>query len=199
LLSGASLAVLHGGLGGIKESILAGVPMLLVPFVFDQRPNAERIAFHGLGGHGSRKNRWSPPGGGCDVHRQGREEARRERPDDYAWRKPFGTLEAAAAASGHRAAERGVSNRAVNARERREAVDLRIADLLKPTTVVLGRPPDQIDVMTSSRAWTSRMRGRGEWPESSTTSTSRSSRTPRRPQGAGVGCSPEAEASGLRR
>jgi UDP:flavonoid glycosyltransferase YjiC (YdhE family) len=49
LLRRASFAILHGGLGGIKESILAGVPMLLVPFVFDQRPNAERVTFHGLG------------------------------------------------------------------------------------------------------------------------------------------------------
>jgi UDP:flavonoid glycosyltransferase YjiC (YdhE family) len=49
LLRRASLAILHGGLGGIKESILAGVPMMLVPFVFDQRPNAERVTFHGVG------------------------------------------------------------------------------------------------------------------------------------------------------
>lgn len=37
------------GWGGVKEAILAGVPMVIVPFVFDQRPNAERIVAHGLG------------------------------------------------------------------------------------------------------------------------------------------------------
>lgn len=49
VLSRASIAILHGGLGGIKECILCGVPMLLVPFVFDQWPNADRVMFHGLG------------------------------------------------------------------------------------------------------------------------------------------------------
>lgn len=45
----ASLAILHGGLGGIKEAILCGVPMILLPFAFDQYDNASRVAFHGLG------------------------------------------------------------------------------------------------------------------------------------------------------
>ncbi|ODS52294.1 MAG: hypothetical protein ABS36_16990 [Acidobacteria bacterium SCN 69-37] len=49
VLSRASLAVLHGGLGGVKEAVLAGVPMVVVPFVFDQRPNADRVVAHDLG------------------------------------------------------------------------------------------------------------------------------------------------------
>jgi UDP:flavonoid glycosyltransferase YjiC (YdhE family) len=49
ILERASLAVLHGGLGGVKEAIMCGVPMLVVPFVFDQRPNATRVTWHGLG------------------------------------------------------------------------------------------------------------------------------------------------------
>lgn len=49
VLARTSLAILHGGLGGVKEAILAGVPMMIIPFVFDQRPNAERVVAHNLG------------------------------------------------------------------------------------------------------------------------------------------------------
>jgi MGT family glycosyltransferase len=49
VLREASLTILHGGLGGVKEAIWCGVPMVLVPFAFDQRPNADRVSFHGLG------------------------------------------------------------------------------------------------------------------------------------------------------
>jgi UDP:flavonoid glycosyltransferase YjiC (YdhE family) len=49
VLARANLAILHGGLGGVKESIVCGVPMIIVPFAFDQLPNSERIRHHGLG------------------------------------------------------------------------------------------------------------------------------------------------------
>lgn len=49
LLRRADLAIIHGGLGSIKECIMAQVPMLTVPFKFDQPANAERLEFHGLG------------------------------------------------------------------------------------------------------------------------------------------------------
>ena len=49
VLSRASLIITHGGLGSIKEAILAGVPMLVVPFRVDQPNNACRVQHHGLG------------------------------------------------------------------------------------------------------------------------------------------------------
>jgi UDP:flavonoid glycosyltransferase YjiC (YdhE family) len=49
LLRRADAAVIHGGLGSIKECILAQVPMLAVPFKFDQPGNAERLEYHELG------------------------------------------------------------------------------------------------------------------------------------------------------
>lgn len=49
MLHDASLAILHGGLGGVKEAIMAATPMVIVPFLFDQRPNGARVVFHGLG------------------------------------------------------------------------------------------------------------------------------------------------------
>jgi len=45
----ASLAIIHGGLGTIKECIHAGVPMVVVPFKYDQPLNARRVAYHNLG------------------------------------------------------------------------------------------------------------------------------------------------------
>ncbi len=49
LLNRANLAIIHGGLGSIKESIMARVPMIVVPFHADQPANAARIRFHKLG------------------------------------------------------------------------------------------------------------------------------------------------------
>jgi zeaxanthin glucosyltransferase len=54
LLRRASLFVTHGGFNSIKESIYAGVPMLVYPrdSRMDQNGNAARISFHRLGLHG---------------------------------------------------------------------------------------------------------------------------------------------------
>jgi UDP:flavonoid glycosyltransferase YjiC (YdhE family) len=49
LLSRASAFVTHGGLGGVKEAILAGVPMIVVPSFGDQFFNAMRVRYHGIG------------------------------------------------------------------------------------------------------------------------------------------------------
>lgn len=49
LIDRSSLVITHGGLGGIKECIVAGKPMLLVPFHLDQPGNAERVVYHGIG------------------------------------------------------------------------------------------------------------------------------------------------------
>ena len=49
VLKDAHLAVMHGGLGGIKEAIVASIPSLIIPFAFDQEPNGLRVRHHGLG------------------------------------------------------------------------------------------------------------------------------------------------------
>ena len=49
LLERAAAAVVHGGMGTVKECILLGVPMVVVPQVNDQFDNAERIVHHRLG------------------------------------------------------------------------------------------------------------------------------------------------------
>ncbi len=49
VLKEASLCILHGGLGSVKEAIWEGVPMLLCPQAFDQHGNAARVEFHSLG------------------------------------------------------------------------------------------------------------------------------------------------------
>lgn len=49
MLSRCELFITHGGLGGVKEAILAGVPMLVIPCSFDQHANARRVEFHKLG------------------------------------------------------------------------------------------------------------------------------------------------------
>ena len=36
-------AVLHGGLGGIQEALSSGVPIVAVPFLFDQLENGVRV------------------------------------------------------------------------------------------------------------------------------------------------------------
>jgi len=49
ILNRASLMITHGGLGSIKEAVLAGVPMLVIPFHVDQPKNGSRVQHHGLG------------------------------------------------------------------------------------------------------------------------------------------------------
>jgi UDP:flavonoid glycosyltransferase YjiC (YdhE family) len=49
LLARADLMITHGGLGSVKEAITAGVPMLVVPFRWDQPENGRRVEHHGLG------------------------------------------------------------------------------------------------------------------------------------------------------
>jgi UDP:flavonoid glycosyltransferase YjiC (YdhE family) len=52
ILPQTSVAILHGGLGGIKECIYHGVPLIILPQGYDQPKNAKRILFHGLGFEG---------------------------------------------------------------------------------------------------------------------------------------------------
>jgi MGT family glycosyltransferase len=49
ILGIASMAIIHGGLGTVKECIYSGVPMIVVPFKYDQPLNARRVAHHHLG------------------------------------------------------------------------------------------------------------------------------------------------------
>ena len=49
IIKNSCLAVIHGGLGTVKECIYYGIPMIVFPFVRDQPVNAERIKFHNLG------------------------------------------------------------------------------------------------------------------------------------------------------
>lgn len=51
VLSYAGLFITHGGINSIKESINAGVPMLVYPVdsILDPPGNAVRVAYHGLG------------------------------------------------------------------------------------------------------------------------------------------------------
>jgi MGT family glycosyltransferase len=49
ILKRASLMIYHGGIGGVKESIFMGVPMLLIPLFYDQAGNAARVIYHHLG------------------------------------------------------------------------------------------------------------------------------------------------------
>lgn len=49
LLERAAAFVTHGGLGSIKEAILARVPMIVIPFAADQPANAKRVEYHKLG------------------------------------------------------------------------------------------------------------------------------------------------------
>lgn len=49
LLKRCALMVGHGGLSSVKECILMGVPMLLVPMSYDEPGNAARVVYHGLG------------------------------------------------------------------------------------------------------------------------------------------------------
>lgn len=45
----AAAIVQHGGIGGIAEALRAGVPMLTIPFGFDQPDNAARLQRMGVG------------------------------------------------------------------------------------------------------------------------------------------------------
>jgi UDP:flavonoid glycosyltransferase YjiC (YdhE family) len=49
LLKHSKLFITHGGLGGIKEAVMSGVPMLVIPFDKDQPNNAARVVYHKLG------------------------------------------------------------------------------------------------------------------------------------------------------
>jgi len=49
ILKRAVLAIIHGGLGSVKECIYYGVPMMVFPLGLDQPWNAERIDHHRLG------------------------------------------------------------------------------------------------------------------------------------------------------
>lgn len=49
LLRKAAAFVSHGGLGGVKEAILCGVPSIVVPELLDQPMNAVRVEQHQLG------------------------------------------------------------------------------------------------------------------------------------------------------
>jgi UDP:flavonoid glycosyltransferase YjiC (YdhE family) len=49
ILKTAAVALIHGGLGTIKECIYFGVPMLIFPFARDQPLNAKRVETKGLG------------------------------------------------------------------------------------------------------------------------------------------------------
>jgi zeaxanthin glucosyltransferase len=53
LIEKASIVITHGGLGGVKECILLGVPMIVFPCKWDQPFNAARVVAHGLGVRGN--------------------------------------------------------------------------------------------------------------------------------------------------
>jgi zeaxanthin glucosyltransferase len=48
-LAGADVAITHGGANSVKEAILAGRPLLVLPRGVDQPGVAARVAYHGLG------------------------------------------------------------------------------------------------------------------------------------------------------
>ncbi len=64
VLRRASLFVTHGGFNSVKESVYFGVPMIVLPIFYDQRGNAARVVYHGLGARGDLK-RISPDGIGA--------------------------------------------------------------------------------------------------------------------------------------
>jgi UDP:flavonoid glycosyltransferase YjiC (YdhE family) len=45
----AAAFITHGGLGSIKESIMAAVPLIVLPVLNDQPFNAMRVRYHGVG------------------------------------------------------------------------------------------------------------------------------------------------------
>jgi UDP:flavonoid glycosyltransferase YjiC (YdhE family) len=56
LIKRATIMINHAGLGGVKECILFGVPMIVFPFKWDQPFNAARVVAHGLGVRGDIHN-----------------------------------------------------------------------------------------------------------------------------------------------
>jgi UDP:flavonoid glycosyltransferase YjiC (YdhE family) len=56
LIKRASIMITHGGLGGVKECIFFGVPMIVFPCRWDQPHNAARVVYHGLGVRGDIHN-----------------------------------------------------------------------------------------------------------------------------------------------
>jgi UDP:flavonoid glycosyltransferase YjiC (YdhE family) len=57
VISHADVAIHHAGVTSVNECVAAGVPMVLYPFDFlDQRGNAARVEFHGLGVVGDRRD-----------------------------------------------------------------------------------------------------------------------------------------------
>lgn len=49
ILKKATVVITHGGYGGVKESIFFRVPMLVIPFAFDQPGNAYHVEKNGVG------------------------------------------------------------------------------------------------------------------------------------------------------
>ena len=49
ILARANLMVTHGGMGAVKECILTGIPMLVLPLMHDQFECASRVVHHELG------------------------------------------------------------------------------------------------------------------------------------------------------
>lgn len=49
LLRQTDLFIMHGGQSSIKEALWEGVPLLVCPQAWDQRGNAGRVAYHGVG------------------------------------------------------------------------------------------------------------------------------------------------------
>lgn len=49
ILKKAEVAIIHGGLGSVKECIYNAVPMIVIPMGRDQFNNAERVDYHRLG------------------------------------------------------------------------------------------------------------------------------------------------------
>ncbi len=49
LLQYISVAIIHGGLGSLKECVTHNIPMIITPLGLDQFDNAKRVAHHGLG------------------------------------------------------------------------------------------------------------------------------------------------------
>jgi MGT family glycosyltransferase len=49
MLQHSDLAIIHGGMGGVKECIMQEIPMVVIPLGLDQFENADRVAIHQLG------------------------------------------------------------------------------------------------------------------------------------------------------
>lgn len=49
ILERADVIITHGGLGTLKEAVMARVPAIVIPFRFDQPANGRRVEYHGIG------------------------------------------------------------------------------------------------------------------------------------------------------